>query len=42
VHILIFKFLDSRREEGRFWTKWRQVLPKFNLLLISSWKEHKF
>jgi hypothetical protein len=22
LHILIFTFFDSRREERRFWTKW--------------------
>jgi hypothetical protein len=25
-------FLDSRREDKRFWTKWQQALPEFNLL----------
>jgi hypothetical protein len=37
LYFLIFTFLDSRWEERRFWTVWLQALPKFNLLLISSW-----
>jgi phosphate starvation-inducible membrane PsiE len=32
LYILIFTFLDSRREDKRFWTE----LPELNLLLISS------
>jgi hypothetical protein len=30
-------FLESRREGGKFWTEWYQLLPEFGLLLISSW-----
>jgi hypothetical protein len=37
LYILIVMFLDSRREDRRFWTEWKQALPEFNLLLISSW-----
>jgi hypothetical protein len=37
LFILIFKFLDSWREDRRFWTEWQQALPEFNLLLISYW-----
>jgi hypothetical protein len=36
LYILIFKCLDSRREDRRLWTEWYQAFPKFNLLLISS------
>jgi glucose-6-phosphate-specific signal transduction histidine kinase len=34
--ILIFTFLDSRREEKSVWIEWYQALPEFNLLLIYS------
>jgi hypothetical protein len=27
--ILIFAFLDSRREDERFWTAWYQAFPEF-------------
>jgi hypothetical protein len=37
LYILIFKFFDSRWEDRRFWTEEKQVLPDFNLFLISSW-----
>jgi len=37
LYILIFKFLDSKLEDKRFCTEWRQALPNFNLLLNSSW-----
>jgi hypothetical protein len=39
LHILIFTFLDSRREDKRFWTAWKQAFPEFSLLLISSWMQ---
>jgi hypothetical protein len=32
-YILILTFLDSRREDTRFWT----AIAEFGLLLISSW-----
>jgi hypothetical protein len=31
LYVLIFMFLDSRREDKRFWT----ALPEFNLLLTA-------
>jgi hypothetical protein len=37
LQIVIFMFLDNRQEDKRFCTKWQQAIPKFNLLLISSW-----
>jgi hypothetical protein len=37
LYILIITFFDSRREGKRFWAKWWQALPKFNVVLISSW-----
>jgi hypothetical protein len=36
LYIPIFMFFYSRREDKRFWTEWKQALPEFNLLLISS------
>jgi hypothetical protein len=30
-YILIHTFLDSRREDERFWTEWPQTFPEFNL-----------
>jgi hypothetical protein len=36
-HILIFMFLDCRRENRRFWTERQKALPVFSLLLIFSW-----
>jgi hypothetical protein len=36
LYILIFTFLDSRREARRFWTEQSRTLPEFNLLLLSS------
>jgi hypothetical protein len=27
LRILIFMFLDSKREDKRFWTEWYQALP---------------
>jgi hypothetical protein len=35
-YILIFKCFDSRREDRRFWTEWKQAVPEFSPLLISS------
>jgi hypothetical protein len=32
--ILIFKLVDSRREDNIFWTECQQILPEFNLFLI--------
>jgi hypothetical protein len=37
LHFPVFIFLDSRREDKRFWTELYQALSEFNLLLISSW-----
>jgi hypothetical protein len=43
LHILIFTFLDSRREYKKwFWTEWKQALQKFNILVISSWIKFLF
>jgi hypothetical protein len=39
LYILIFTFLDRRREDKRFWTAWQQAFPEFSLLLISSWMQ---
>jgi hypothetical protein len=36
LHSQMFTFLESRREDRRFWTEWLQALPEFTLLLISS------
>jgi hypothetical protein len=41
-YILIFKFLDRRGEDKRFWTEWAQAFPKFNSLFISSWTQFRF
>jgi hypothetical protein len=35
LYILIFVLLDSRREDKRFWTDWRQALTEFNLEKLS-------
>jgi hypothetical protein len=37
MYILIFMFLDSRREDKRFRSEWQQALLEFSLLLISYW-----
>jgi hypothetical protein len=38
LHILIFAFLDIRREDRRFRAEWKQAFPEFNLLDdISIW-----
>ena len=39
VYVLIFKFLDSEREDKRFCTEWEQAFLNFNLLLIAHWLE---
>jgi hypothetical protein len=36
-YILTFTFLDSRRDDKRLWTEWKQAFPEFSILLISSW-----
>jgi hypothetical protein len=36
LYILIFMFLDSRREDRCFSTRRQQALPEFHLLVISS------
>jgi hypothetical protein len=36
-YIIIFRYLDSRREGRKIWTEWCQELPEFVMLLISSW-----
>jgi len=36
LYILIFKFLDTKREDKRFCAEWKQALPDFSLFLISS------
>jgi hypothetical protein len=36
LYILIFTFLYSKPEDMRFFIKWQQASPEFNLLLISS------
>ena len=35
-NFLIFKFLDSKQGDKRLCTEWKQTIPHFNLLLISS------
>jgi len=42
LYILIFKFLDSKLEDERLCTEWKQTFPDFSLLLISSWIEFVF
>jgi hypothetical protein len=37
LHVLISIFLDSRREDRTFWTKWKGALSEMNLLFICSW-----
>jgi hypothetical protein len=39
LYVLIFKFLDSKLEDKRFYTEWQQAFPEFSLFLISSWIE---
>ena len=39
LNILIFKFFDSKLEDKRFCTEWKQAFPDFNMLLVSSWME---
>jgi hypothetical protein len=34
LYILVSTFLNSRREDRRFWTELWQTLPKFSFLLI--------
>jgi hypothetical protein len=41
MYILIIKYLDTKLEDVRFCTEWKQALPAFNLLLISSWIDIK-
>jgi hypothetical protein len=36
LNILIFTYLNSRREDKRLWPEWQQALPEFSLLIISS------
>jgi hypothetical protein len=33
-NFFVFMFVDSKQEDGRFWTEWQQTFLKFNLLLI--------
>jgi hypothetical protein len=40
--ILIFKFLNSKLEDKRLCTEWKQTFPDFTLHLISSWIEFLF
>ena len=35
LYVSIFMLLDSKGEDGRFWTEWLQALPKCNLVLTS-------
>jgi hypothetical protein len=37
LYILMFTFIERRREDRRFWIEWWQALPEFNLPLISFW-----
>jgi hypothetical protein len=39
---LIYKFLDNRQEDVRFWTEWLQVFLEFNMHLILSWTIFSF
>jgi hypothetical protein len=42
LYVLIFSFLDMKREDKIFRTEWQQVPPEFKLLLISSWIPFSF
>jgi hypothetical protein len=43
LHILIFMFLDGRRERRQKLLEWMvRALPEFNILLISSWLKFWF
>lgn len=42
VYILIFIFLDSKREDRGYWTKLQQAFPAFSLLWISSCTQFLF
>jgi hypothetical protein len=37
LYFIICIFLNSRREDKRYWIELKRALPEFNLLLISSW-----
>jgi hypothetical protein len=32
----VLKFVDTKREEKRYWTDWYEAMPEFNLLFLSS------
>lgn len=36
VIVLTLTFLNSKREDKEFWTKWHQIFPESNRLIISS------
>lgn len=37
--LVLYIFLDSKSEDGRFWTKWQHKCLEFNVLLVSSFME---
>jgi len=39
LYILIFKFLDCKLVDKRFYTERQQAFPEFKLILITSWIE---
>ena len=39
LYIIIFIVFDSKLEDKRFCTDWKQAFPHFNLRLISAWIE---
>jgi hypothetical protein len=41
LYILIFRFIDSRWEDKRFWTEWQKAFFEIHLL-ISSWMQFCF
>jgi hypothetical protein len=42
MYISMLIVLNIKLEDKTFWTEWYQVLPQFNLLLISSWMQFWF
>jgi hypothetical protein len=42
LNVLIFTFLDRKREDERLWREWRKAFPGFSLLVIFSWIQFWF
>jgi hypothetical protein len=42
LFVLIFTFLESRRDDKMFWTEYQQALPELNFSLISSQTKFRF